>query len=81
MNTKTIFTITVCVALLIAFWFGLDSARKWTSGVKEIGEFSTKGSATKVYDIKAGNRACMAIVTHFDANQMPQFFFSCPQER
>jgi len=78
---KNILQVSISLALLMCLYFALDSATKWTSGVKRIDSFNVQGAATDVYDVKAGNRACLVLVTKFEKQETPQFFFSCPQER
>lgn len=78
---KNILQATIAIALLMCLAFALDSARKWSSGAKRIDSFNAMGVATDVFDIKAGNRACLVFVSKFENQPQPQFFFSCPQDR
>ena len=69
----------ICVVILFAVL--ATSFPKMFSGVTSIGKFSTYGTETEVYDVKAGNRACLIIITKMPNDPDPRFFFSCPQDR
>lgn len=81
MKNSQIILIFLGFACLILFNFMLDTAVKWKPGIKHIGTFEVREDVSTVYDIKAGNRACLAIVTKFKGQNQNHYFFSCPQER
>lgn len=65
----------------IGAWFLFGQVQHFFPGTTRIGTFKTFGTEHEVYDVKAGNRACLMVATKFERDPNPRFFFSCPQER
>lgn len=75
--TLTFFFVTALLALYILG----ENIHKFFPGITRVGEFKTGNVSHEVYDLKAGNRACLVVSSQFENEPAPRFFFSCPQER
>ena len=81
MSYQKMFTVWFLVLSLIAASFFFASFEKFFPGITHIGSFKTFDIEHDVFDVKAGNRACLVVSSKFKNEDNPRFFFSCPQER
>jgi len=81
MSYGKIIAIWAIVISWFACWFLFGNVHHFFPGITKIGEFSTGAVEHEVFDVKAGNRACLVISSQVKDQPQPRFFFSCPQER
>lgn len=81
MSYGKLLVIWFIVVSSIAAWFLFGQVQQFFPGITKIGNFKTGTVAHEVFDVKAGNRACLIISSAFENEPAPRFFFSCPQER